>query len=80
MKNNEDKIPADITNLATKTTLNAKINEVKGEIPSTTHLGTNASLNGKTNEIKGWTRNITNLATTSGLPAVKNKIPKNLNI
>ena len=35
MKNNEDKIPADITNLATKTTLNAKINEVKGEIPST---------------------------------------------
>ena len=64
MKNNEDKIPADITNLATKTTL----------------LGTNASLNGKTNEIKGWIRNITNLATTSGLPAVKNKIPKNLNI
>ena len=28
-KNIEDKIP-DITNLATKTTLNAKINEVKG--------------------------------------------------
>ena len=80
MKNNEDKILADITNLATKTTLNAKTNEVKGEIPITTHLGTNASLNGKTNEIKGWIRNITNLATTSGLPAVKNKIPKNLNI
>ena len=53
MKNNEDKILADITNLATKTTLNAKTNEVKGEIPSTTHLGTNASLNGKTNEING---------------------------
>ena len=28
----EDKIP-NITNLATKTTLNANINEVKGEIP-----------------------------------------------
>ena len=32
IKNIEDKIP-DITNLATNTTLNAKINEVKGEIP-----------------------------------------------
>ena len=32
IKNIEDKIP-DITNLATKTTLNAKINVVKGEIP-----------------------------------------------
>ena len=30
MKNIEDKIP-DITNLATKTTLNAKINEVRGK-------------------------------------------------
>ena len=30
MKNVEDKIP-DITNLATKTTLNAKINEVRGK-------------------------------------------------
>ena len=32
IKNIEDKIP-DITNLATKTTLNAKMNVVKGEIP-----------------------------------------------
>ena len=30
MKNVEDKMP-DITNLATKTTLNAKINEVRGK-------------------------------------------------
>ena len=37
IKNIEDKIP-DITNLATKTTLNAKTNEVKGEIPSITDL------------------------------------------
>ena len=35
IKNIEDKIP-DITNLATKTSLNAKINEVKCEIPSIT--------------------------------------------
>ena len=33
IKNIEDKIP-DITNLATKTILNTKINEVKAEIPS----------------------------------------------
>ena len=32
IKSVEDKIP-NITNLATKTTLNANINEVKGEIP-----------------------------------------------
>ena len=33
IKNIEDEI-LDITNLATNTTLNAKINEIKGEIPS----------------------------------------------
>ena len=38
-KNVEDKMP-DITNVATKTTLNAKINEIKGEIPSVTNLAT----------------------------------------
>ena len=37
IKNIEYKI-RDTTNLATKTTLNAKINEVKGEIPSITNL------------------------------------------
>ena len=36
-KNIEDEIP-DITNLATKTTLNAKISEVKGEIANITNL------------------------------------------
>ena len=36
IKNNEDKIP-DFTNLATNDFLNAKINEVKGEIPSSTN-------------------------------------------
>ena len=39
----EDKIP-DITNLATKTTPNAKMNEVKGEI---NNLATSAALNAK---------------------------------
>ena len=41
-----------ITNLATNTTLNAKINEVKGKIHSISNLLTNACLNGKINEVK----------------------------
>ena len=36
IKKIEDKIPA-ITNLASTTTLNAKINDVKGEIPNITY-------------------------------------------
>ena len=43
----------DITNLATNTTLNSKINEVKVEIPIITNLATNTALNAKINEIKG---------------------------
>ena len=48
-KNIEDTKP-DITNLGTKSTLNAKINEVKGEILSITNLATNA-LNAVENKI-----------------------------
>ena len=40
----EDKIP-DITNAATKSTLNAKVNEVKGEIPNINNLATTRALN-----------------------------------
>ena len=50
MKNIEDKIP-DITNLATKTTLNAKINEVKGKIPNITNLATKTALTAVENKI-----------------------------
>ena len=39
--------------LATNTSLNAKINEVKSEIPSITNLAPNASFNAKINEVKG---------------------------
>ena len=49
MKNIKDKI-TDFTILATKTTLNAKINEVKGEIPSITDLAITA-LNNVENKI-----------------------------
>ena len=38
-----------LTNLASNTTLNAKVNEVKNEVPSITNLATKSSLNAKTN-------------------------------
>ena len=47
----------DITNLAAKTTLNAKINEVKGEIPSITNLATTTALTAVENKIP----NVSNL-------------------
>ena len=50
MKNIEDKIP-DITNLATNSSLNAKIIEVKGKIPSFTNLATTTALTGVENKI-----------------------------
>ena len=43
----------DITNLASNTILNAKVNQIKNEIPSITNLASNASLNAKTKEVKG---------------------------
>ena len=44
------KVP-DITNLATNTNLNAKTNDVKGEISSITNLATTAALNTVENKI-----------------------------
>ena len=73
IKNIEDKIP-DITNLATKTTLNAKIN-AKEEILSINNLVTTAALNAKINEVKRKIPNITNLDITTALTAIENKVP-----
>ena len=73
-ENTEDEKP-DITNLATNTILNDKINEVKNEIFSSTYLVTNASRNGKRNDVKGEIPSITNLATIATLTIVENKIP-----
>ena len=70
IKNIENKTP-DITHVATNTTLNAKINEVKGEIPSSANL---------TTTVKNKIPNITNLATTSAFTAVENKTPNVSNI
>ena len=61
--------------VVTDTTLNAKINKVKKEIPSITNLATTTALNAKINEVKNKISNITNLATTTALTAVENKIP-----
>ena len=52
----EDIIP-DITNLATYTTLNFKVKEVKSQIPSITNLATNTALFAVENEIP----NVSNL-------------------
>ena len=73
MKNIEDKMP-DITNLATRTTLNAKIYEVKNEITSITNLATTAALNIKINNNKGKIPNIANLAAATALALVDIKI------
>ena len=66
--------------LATNTHLNAKINEVKNEIPSITNLATTAALNAKINEVKNEIPKITNLASTTALTAVENKIPNVSNL
>ena len=50
MKNIADKIP-DITNLATETTLNAIINDVKGEIANIDNLPATTALTGVENKI-----------------------------
>ena len=50
IKNNEDKI-TDISNLATKSSLNTKIIEIKNEIPSITGLATTSALTAVENKI-----------------------------
>ena len=49
-KNIEDKIRG-ITNVTTLTTLNVKVNEVKGEIPNITNWATKTALNVVENKI-----------------------------
>ena len=64
-----------LLNLASNTTPNAKVNEVKNEVHSITNLATKASVNAKTNEVKGEIPCITNLATTAAFITVENEIP-----
>ena len=60
--------------------LNAKMNEVKGEIPSITNVATTTALNAKINEGRTKTLNITNLAATTALSGSENKIPNVSNL
>ena len=73
IKNIEDKV-ADITNLATKTTLSAKINEVKGEIPNITILPTISALTAE-NEIRSTSNLVKMLTVTQKLMNLKKKLP-----
>ena len=60
--------------------LNAKMNEVKGEIPSITNVATTTALNAKINEVRTKTLNITNLAAATALSGSENKIPNVSNL
>ena len=73
IKNIEDKV-ADITNLAIKTTLSAKINEVKGEIPNITILATISALTAE-NEIRSASNLVKMLTVTQKLMNLKKKLP-----
>ena len=66
----ENKIP-DISNLATKTSLNT----VENKIPDTSGLVKKTDYNAKITEIEGKIPDISNLATKTALNTVENKIP-----
>ena len=66
-----------ITDIATNTTLNAKIIAVKIDIAK---LATNTALNAKINEVKNKMPYITSLATSTDLTAVENKLPNVSNL
>ena len=60
--------------MTSNTTLNAKINEVKKEIPSITNSAITTSLNAKISDAKNKIPIITKLATATALIAVENEI------
>ena len=78
MKNIEDEIP-DITNLATKITLNAKINEVKGEIPSINNLVIIATTTTALTAVENKIPNVSNLSKKTDyntkISKIENKFP-----
>ena len=64
----------DINNLAIKTTLNAKINEVKGELPRITNLATKTALNAVENK----RHSVSNLVKRTDYNTKINKIEKKI--
>ena len=73
LKNIEDKIP-DIIKSASKTTLNAKINEVKKEMPSINNLATNTALTAVENKMP----NVSNLVKKADYNTKLNEIGKKI--
>ena len=60
--------------MATKTTLNAKNNEVKGEIPSITNLATKTALNAVENKIPSISNLVKKLTIIQKLMKLKRKL------
>ena len=67
------KIP-DITNVAIKTSLNPKINEVKGEISNITNVGTASALAFVENKIPSVSNLVQKLTITQKLMKLKRKL------
>ena len=76
IKNIENKI-ADITNLATNTTLNAKIKDVKGEIPSITNLATTTALTDLENKIANVSILVKKTDYNTKISEIENKVTAN---
>ena len=64
----------EITNLATKSTLNSKINKVKGEISSVTNLATKTAINAVENKVPS----VPNLVKKTDYHTKPNEIEKKL--
>ena len=81
-------VPVDLSKLSDvvkndvvkKDVYNAKIKNIKNQIPDITNLDTITSLNAKINESKGEIPDVTNLDTTAAFTTVKNKIPNVSNL
>ena len=65
---------ADITNLGTNTTFNAKINGVKNEIPDITNLATTATLTAVENKIPNVSNLVKKLTIIQKLMKLKIKL------
>ena len=63
-----------ITNLATTSALNAKINEVKGKIPNITNLGTTAALTAVENKIPNVSNLVKKTDYNTKISEIENKI------
>ena len=71
------KIIPDITNLATNTNLNAKINEVKSKRPNITNLTTATALTAVENKIPNVTNLVKKTDYNTKISEIENKISTN---